>query len=349
MMEKTNVAVVEHNEPNTMNNTSLLLNIDVMDRMMKLAEVMSQGVATVPKHLQGRPSDCLAIIMQAARWGMDPFVVGQKTHLVNGALGYEAQLYNALITSSKVVHGRFKYEYGGEWEKIVGKNDGRDESGLFVRVGAVLRGETEVTWGEPIYLADITTRNSPLWKTAPKQQIGYLAVKYWARTYCPEVTMGVYDREDLEQRTEREINPAPIQRMSAAEIAGDTVTTTQSAQESSVNIDSLADDFRERIDAAQDVDSAKALRADIESAKVTLGSALFTELKNKAVKRYYLVDSRNKVEAAINSLPSPDEQDAAARFGEVERVLAAAKRHLGDELHDQFSITLADMKPEYVG
>ncbi|MBE0006350.1 enterohemolysin, partial [Citrobacter freundii] len=100
---------------------------------------------------------------------------------------------------------------------------------------------------------------------------------------------------------------------------------------------------------AQDVDSAKALRADIESAKATLGSALFTELKNKAVKRYYLVDSRNKVEAAINSLPSPDEPDAAERFREVERVLAAAKRHLGDELHDKFSITLADMKPEYVG
>ncbi|MDA8499636.1 enterohemolysin, partial [Citrobacter sp. Igbk 17] len=126
-------------------------------------------------------------------------------------------------------------------------------------------------------------------------------------------------------------------------------TTTQSAQESSVNIDSLADDFRERIDAAQDVDSAKALRADIESAKATLGSALFTELKNKAVKRYYLVDSRNKVEAAINSLPSPDEPDAAERFAEVERVLVANKRHMGDELHDQFSITLADMKPEYVG
>lgn len=145
MMEKTNVAVIEHNESSTMNNTSLLLNIDVMDRMMKLADIMSQGVATVPKHLQGRPSDCLAIIMQAARWGMDPFVVGQKSHLVNGVLGYEAQLYNALITSSKVVHGRFKYEYGGDWEKIVGKKDGRDESGLFVRVGAVLRGETDIT------------------------------------------------------------------------------------------------------------------------------------------------------------------------------------------------------------
>ncbi|MPU29088.1 enterohemolysin [Escherichia coli] len=347
-MEKTNVAVIEHNEPSTMNNTSLLLNIDVMDRMMKLAEVMSQGVATVPKHLQGRPSDCLAIIMQAARWGMDPFVVGQKTHLVNGALGYEAQLYNALITSSKVVHGRFKYEYGGDWEKIVGKKDGRDESGLFVRVGAVLRGETEVTWGEPIYLADITTRNSPLWKTAPKQQIGYLAVKYWARTYCPEVTMGIYDKEDLEQRTEREINPVPAQRMSVKEITSE-VDITASAQESATNVDALADEIRERIDTSSTVDQAKAIRADIESQKALLGTALFTELKNKAVKRYYLVDHRNKVEAAINSLPNPGEPDAAELFAKAESALTAARRHLGDELYDLFRITLDDMKPEYIG
>lgn len=349
MMEKTNVAIIEHNEPSTMNNTSLLLNIDVMDRMMKLAEVMSQGVATVPKHLQGRPSDCLAIIMQAARWGMDPFVVGQKTHLVNGALGYEAQLYNALITSSKVVHGRFKYEYGGDWAKIVGKKDGRDESGLFVRVGAVLRGETEVTWGEPIYLADITTRNSPLWKTAPKQQIGYLAVKYWARTYCPEVTMGVYDKEDLEQRTEREINPAPAQRMDLKEIAGSTVTTTSSARESTVNVDAFADEFRERIDAAEDIDAAKAVGEDINQAKATLGSALFTELKNKATQRYHRVNARNKIEATINSLPSAGEPDAAGLFTKAEATLTAARRHLGDELYEQFRVTLDDMKPEYVG
>lgn len=349
MMEKTNVAIIEHNEPSTMNNTSLLLNIDVMDRMMKLAEVMSQGVATVPKHLQGRPSDCLAIIMQAARWGMDPFVVGQKTHLVNGTLGYEAQLYNALITSSKVVHGRFKYEYGGDWAKIVGKKDGRDESGLFVRVGAVLRGETEVTWGEPIYLADITTRNSPLWKTAPKQQIGYLAVKYWARTYCPEVTMGVYDKEDLEQRTEREINPAPAQRMGLKEIAGSTVTTTSSARESTVNVDAIADEFRDRIDSAEDIDAAKAVGEDINQAKATLGSALFTELKNKATQRYHRVNARNKIEATINSLPSAGEPDAADLFSKAEATLTAARRHLGDELYEQFRVTLDDMKPEYVG
>ena len=202
--------------------------------------------------------------------------------------------------------------------------------------------------GLPVLLSADDTRNSPLWVSKPDQQIAYLGVKYWARLYCPHVILGVYTPDEIEQPTEREINPASAHKMSLADIKGENVVNTQDPQEPSVNIDTLAQDFRDRIEAAQDVDSAKAVRAYIETAKATLGSALFTELKNKAVKRYYLVDARNKVEAAINSLPSPEEPDAAERFVEAERVLASSKRHLGDELHDQFSITLADMKPEYV-
>ncbi|EBH6595160.1 DNA breaking-rejoining protein, partial [Salmonella enterica subsp. enterica serovar Fulica] len=33
----------------------------------------------------------------------------------------------------------------------------------------------------------------------------------------------------------------------------------------------------------------------------------------------------------------------------AESTLSAAKRHLGDELHDKYRITLDDMKPEYIG
>lgn len=346
-MQNTNIIAAEQT-PNTISASNAVFNVQALGQLTAFAELMAQSAVTVPKHLAGKPADCMAIVMQAMQWGMNPYAVAQKTHLVNGVLGYEAQLVNAVISSSSAIVGRFHYEYGGDWEKIAGKKDGRDELGLFVRVGAVLRGETDITWGENIYLADITTRNSPLWKTAPKQQIAYLAVKYWARLYCPEVILGVYSPDEVEPRTEKEINPAPAQRVSLADIKGDTVTTNHSAQESAANIDAMADEFRDRIEAAQDVDNAKAVRADIESAKNTLGSALFTELKNKAVKRYYLVDARNKVEAAINSLPQPEEADSAERFAQAERVLASAKRHLGDELHDKFSITLADMKPEYV-
>ncbi|MEH3196697.1 recombinase RecT [Klebsiella variicola] len=333
-MENRNIAVIDQQAPSTMNNGSLLLNGDVMDRMMKIADVMSQGISTVPKHLQGKPSDCLAIVMQAARWGMDPYVVGQKTHVINGTLGYEAQLVSAVLTATGAIRGRFHYEYRGEKDLME------------CRVGAVISGEKDITWNEWLCVSEVTIKNSPLWKSNPKQQIGYLQVKYWARAYTPWAILGVYTPDELEERVEREINPP--QRMTVDEITSETGILA-TAQESATNVDAVADDLRDRIDTASSVDQAKAIRADIESQKALLGTALYTELKNKAVKRYYLVDAKNKVEAAINSLPNPEDPEAEALFAKAESTLTSSRRHLGDELYDQFRITLDDMKPEYVG
>ncbi|HIE8608095.1 TPA: recombinase RecT [Klebsiella variicola subsp. variicola] len=333
-MENRNIAVIDQQAPSTMNNGSLLLNGDVMDRMMKIADVMSQGISTVPKHLQGKPSDCLAIVMQAARWGMDPYVVGQKTHVINGTLGYEAQLVSAVLTATGAIRGRFHYEYRGEKDLME------------CRVGAVISGEKDITWNEWLCVSEVTIKNSPLWKSNPRQQIGYLQVKYWARAYTPWAILGVYTPDELEERVEREINPT--QRMTVDEITSETGILA-TAQESATNVDAVADDLRDRIDTASSVDQAKAIRADIESQKALLGTALYTELKNKAVKRYYLVDAKNKVEAAINSLPNPGDPEAEALFAKAESNLTSSRRHLGDELYDQFRITLDDMKPEYVG
>ena len=370
-MENMNIVTTEQQAPNTISASNAIFNVQALTQLQAVAGLMAQAAVTVPEHLRGNPADCMAIIMQAMQWGMNPYAVAQKTHLVNGVLGYEAQLVNAVISSSNAIVGRFHYEYEGDWSKCASSREelvkkpakgggtydkkemvrgwsSADEQGLSVRVGAVIRGESEITWGEPVFLSSVITRNSPLWISNPKHQIAYLALKYWARLYCPAVVLGVYTPDEVEQRTEKEINPAPA-RVSLAEISDDSVTTTHNAQESAANINALADEFRDRIEAAEDVDGAKAVRVDIEAAKATLGTALFTELKNKAVKRYYLVDARNKVEAAINSLPQPGEPEAAELFAKAEQTLTAAKRHLGDELYERFSITLLDMKPEYVG
>ena len=85
-------------------------------RMNQLAEIMASSTCTIPKHLQGKPGDCFAIIAQASQWRMNPFVVAQKTHIVNGALGYEAQLINAVVASINVISDRFRYDCCGNWD-----------------------------------------------------------------------------------------------------------------------------------------------------------------------------------------------------------------------------------------
>lgn len=200
---------------------ALLMSTEHMNRLEKVADLMASGKTTVPQHLRGSKGDCFAICLQSMQWGMNPFAVAQKTHLVNGTLGYEAQLVAAVINSSGVVLDRFHFEWFGEWEKIVGqfkevvsqtkKDDNgnpkkyivpawnqADERGLGVKVWATLRGETQPRV-LTLLLTQARTRNSTLWAEDPKQQIAYLVQKRWARLYAPDVILGVYTRDELEQ------------------------------------------------------------------------------------------------------------------------------------------------------
>lgn len=193
------------------NPAAVMLNASSMNALVAFAELMSKSIVTVPQHLQGKPADCLAIAMQAAQWGMNPFAVAQKTHIVSGRLGYEAQLVNAVITSSHAIEGHFHYEFRGA---------GHD---LECRVGSTPRGEAAIVWGEWLRNGDVKTRNSPLWAVNPKQQLGYLQVKNWARLYCPGAILGVYTDDELSpsdqaaehitrgpQRRSATASPAPL-------------------------------------------------------------------------------------------------------------------------------------------
>jgi hypothetical protein len=175
----------------------MMLNAESMRALVAFSEMMAKSAVTVPDHLKGKPADCMAIAMQAAQWGMNPFAVAQKTHVVSGRLGYEAQLVNAVIQNSGAIVGSFHYEYQGAGASVS------------CRVGAVLRGEAAVTWGEWLAADTVTVKNSPLWKTNPKQQLGYLQVKNWARLYCPGAILGVYSDDELDELPPaRDMGPA---------------------------------------------------------------------------------------------------------------------------------------------
>jgi hypothetical protein len=163
-----------------------LLQDDNFDKLWRMAEALANSALSVPKELKGNIGDCLAIVTQAMIWGLNPFAVAQKAHVINGKLGYEAQLVNAVVMQSGAIRGSFSYEYNGD----------------ACRVGAVLRGESEITWGEWLSAATVTVKNSPLWKTNPKQQMGYLQVKNWARAYCPGALLGIYSADELEAMPE---------------------------------------------------------------------------------------------------------------------------------------------------
>jgi hypothetical protein len=210
----------------TVSSASLILDVAHMDSMVRLAEIMASGKATLPNEFRGSPGDCLAVVMQAVQWKMSPFAVAQKTFFVSGKIGYEGQLVHAAITSSGILSADdFDYEYYGPWENIIGKFEIKkgekgeyrvpawhlsDEIGLGLRISATIRATGKIKVLD-LMLAQARTRNSTLWADDPKQQLGYLAVRKWARQYAPGVILGVYTGDELEEanREMRDITPAP--------------------------------------------------------------------------------------------------------------------------------------------
>lgn len=191
----------------TVGTASAIFSPEGMNQLVRFAELMSQSKATVPKHLEGKPADCLAVTMQAAQWGMNPFAVAQKTHVVNETLGYEAQLVNAVVSSSSLLATRLNYRWSGDWSNVNGKTD--KSPNLTVTVSAVLKGEAEPR-ELTISMAQAGVRNSPLWEQDPRQQLAYLCTKRWARLHAPDVLLGVYTPDELQEtapRVERDITP----------------------------------------------------------------------------------------------------------------------------------------------
>lgn len=185
---------------------ALMMDIPTMESLMRVANLMASGKSTIPKHLQDNPADCMAVAMQSMQWGMNPFAVAQKTHLVGGTLGYEAQLVNAVVQESGAIAGRFHYEY-----KELIKGDAVE-----CRVGAIIKGESGITWGEWLNSDKVTIKNSPLWKTNPKQQMGYLQVKNWARLHTPGAILGVYTPDEFETPAPRHMGAATVVQPTAS-------------------------------------------------------------------------------------------------------------------------------------
>lgn len=221
---------------NAISTNSIIIQTDIFDRVMALATLMANGTISVPKHLQKNQADCAAIVMQSMQWGMNPWAVASKTHKTqSGILGYEAQLVNAVIMANGPMEAYPRYEFIGDWSRILGRvkeipaNEEKgkwyakdwspaDEAGLGVICHYKIKGDDD--WRQlTLMLKQCWPRFSTQWATDPQQQICYAVIKKIARRDFPGVILGVYTREELEaEPQEIDITPAPPAPAAPAEL-----------------------------------------------------------------------------------------------------------------------------------
>lgn len=186
------------------------------DQMLDLAKTMATAKHSIREHLRGNPGDCLAIWDMAMNSGLAPYALARHCYVVNNILCFEAQVISALIAKHAPLKQRLRYRFEGEGEERK------------VIVTGHFKGEVDPVEYTSPPIGLITPKNSPLWKSDPDQQLCYFGVRRWGRRYCPDVLLGVYAKDEIEDGfigpdNAKDVSPNLLERL-PGRIEGDGFT-----------------------------------------------------------------------------------------------------------------------------
>lgn len=159
----------------------------------KLAYQMAKGLASstiVPLNFQNNEGNCLIAISQAQKFNIDPLTVMQNLYVIQGRPSWKSSFIIAMINNS----GKFDIELQYEEEEKDGKPysckcwttlDGRKVEGIKVTMDMA----DKEGW---------TKKNGSKWNTLPALMLRYRAASFFASFNCPELTSGMYTKEEYE-------------------------------------------------------------------------------------------------------------------------------------------------------
>lgn len=193
-----------------MDNTSFEHGISVFSNgtAFQLGVRMAEQLAHsnfLPDAYRGNQGDCLVLIEYASRLRVPVIQLAQNMDVVKGRPGLRGTFLAGIINASPLF-SRLKYE----WRGNAGK-DGKPPSNDYgCRAYATEAETSDVLYGTWIDWAMVTGEkwsSNQKWNTMREQMFMYRAASFWSRAHASDVTLGLYESEEL-----HDANPAPRSR-----------------------------------------------------------------------------------------------------------------------------------------
>ena len=184
------------------NGKPTIFNPAVMEQVWRASKLFASS-DMVPKDYRDKPANCFIAIEMAERMGVNPFAVMQNLSIINGKPGMEAKLIIALINDSGMFVDPLEWEIAGDDPKAA---DYKVRAyATRAKTGKVCYGPW-ITWdmvkGEGWF-----QKAGSKWQTMPSIMFMYRAASFFAKTYAPNITMGMQTREEMEDITVTDVTP----------------------------------------------------------------------------------------------------------------------------------------------
>lgn len=218
MAENTQVAVAEEKKEVAKQTTNKITDYslgifgtsDNFIMAMQMAKALAESTI-VPQTYQNNPSNCLIAIEQAQRMNISPLMVMQNLFPIQGRPSWSSKFLIASINASHKFDMELQYD---ETKDKDGKpyscvawtmKNGRRVEGMEVNMQMA----KDEGW---------LGKNGSKWKTMPQLMLRYRAASFFSSLNCPELTMGIYTKEEIEDGDFKEYPLEDIQEQVQREI-----------------------------------------------------------------------------------------------------------------------------------
>lgn len=215
-MANTQVAVTEEKREVSRNKvTDYSLGIfgtsDNFIMAMQMAKALSSSTI-VPATFQRNDANCLIAIEQANRLKVSPLMVMQNLYVIQGRPSWSSKFLIAAINNS----GKFDMEL--QFEETKGK-DGKPFSCMAWTMKNGRRVEGMTVDMDMAKDEGWLSKNGSKWKTMPQLMLRYRAASFFSSLNCPELTMGLYTKEEMQDNDFKEYPVEEMQMQAQKEIA----------------------------------------------------------------------------------------------------------------------------------
>ena len=158
---------------------------------VKMAKILASSELVPEGSYRGKPANCLIALDMANRMNMSPMNIMQNLYVVKGRPSWSGQYCISAINGC----GRFTPL---EFVQLV--NEDGSTKGYFAQATVIATGKictgSPVTW-DMVKAEGWYDKPGSKWKTMPDQMFRYRAAAFFARTFCPDVLMGLQTVEEV--------------------------------------------------------------------------------------------------------------------------------------------------------
>lgn len=177
----------------------------------QMAKVLAASTI-VPQMYQKNEANCLIAIEQAQRLNASPLMVMQNLDVIQGRPAWRSKFLIAMINNSG------KYDTDLQYDEKKDK-DGKPFSCTcwVVKNGNHIEGMTvdmEMAKDE-----GWLSKNGSKWKTMPQLMLRYRAASFFSSLNCPELTLGIYTKEEIIDGDFKEYPLEDVQKQVEKDIA----------------------------------------------------------------------------------------------------------------------------------